>query len=78
MEEMAADSNDNGRDGSRMIEVAVVVTAKMAYRRKHWFVSSISEISIIWNITMQCTKRSLEGGIVSRRLHNKSFIISDV
>jgi hypothetical protein len=46
-----------------MIEAAVALTAKSAvvtemtvvvYRRRCWFVSSVSDVRIMCNITMQC------------------------
>jgi hypothetical protein len=35
-----------------LIEVAVTERAAAVYRRGHWFVSSISDVRIMWNITL--------------------------
>jgi hypothetical protein len=32
--------------------VTVETAAEMAYQRGHWFVSSVSEVRIMWNITL--------------------------
>jgi hypothetical protein len=40
-------------EGMEMMEmaVAVMIEAVAVYRRGRWFVSSISEVRIMWNIT---------------------------
>jgi hypothetical protein len=35
-----------------MAKMAAMMAAEMAYQKGHWFISSVSEIRIIWNITM--------------------------